>query len=899
MNKRFLLMLTIFLPVFFVGEEVFADSYWGTGGSSVTGGVSSGNPVTHYDCYSMPMCPHWIRTTIEDFSSIISDKRYTGSYSDFSVCTDSSINTDGYVVFSGKSYNGLYYLHNFLVEKVNPTKSSHTYLEPSNLLSMSMQDPADMTYGELLNEILGRSGLPESQIAFFCGGMLAEDDPSEPEPEPDPEPDPDPVVPESPCGSSTTVNVEQKNSSNKKVYNTWTSSLIYAKPEDTIEYAYSYCAGVQSQAFDTVTTRDGGHGCSDSTNTNMDFSAAIAWNNFYKISQPGKNWQKDYAIGSIVSATDDGSYTIVSNDVGNTLSSTITSSSPSSASSSNDGVHTWSIVCSYDCECGNCSGSEDENCQDSCNCACEPEEHEHTNNYYSYSYSGPVSETVQVRIPYNYILTDGSVTIGSEVVYAGETISLEDASVMVSPKYSNTLLETYATKTQSATATLYALWFSNTASYGGGNVQGSDFCSYYENSGQCVAIENLTTSRELNKDSNLSGTSESFFSGTYAVFDIPAGYKMCLGFEVSLAESSSNPDSNSSNGNKYISTIECRTIAKKPTFQVWGGSIYLNGSTTLFAADKNNLYNNFASYNATGYGYSGKSTTPVRRFGSWVELSIAAADGVNVGNLASGAAAGYSKRAEESCSIREDWRYVDCFDANPGGAKSLIDSYDHLTIPNDSFGTAPDKDAESSIKTNILSENIDASQAKTVSNSVDLSDTSSYNSPVKTDAKEVRRTHSNGNLTISASTALPQKTTHIISVDGDLTIASNLIYDQSTYVSSSQIPQYIIYAKGDINISCSVAEIDAILISDETIYTCADAGGDDDRARSTQLKIKGALIADKLTLGRTYGASVGKYSEEPAEIIDADPTTYLWGMNEATETPTLTTTYLRELAPRY
>ena len=84
--------------------------------------------------------------------------------------------------------------------------------------------------------------------------------------------------------------------------------------------------------------------------------------------------------------------------------------------------------------------------------------------------------------------------------------------------------------------------------------------------------------------------------------------------------------------------------------------------------------------------------------------------------------------------------------------------------------------------------------------------------------------------------------------------------------------------------------------------TCAD--GDDDinkRERSNQLTINGAIIAGKLLdLKRTYGAAKGVNSGVPAEIINFDPTFYLWGSADAEkqENKEYTTVYTAEVAPR-
>ena len=115
------------------------------------------------------------------------------------------------------------------------------------------------------------------------------------------------------------------------------------------------------------------------------------------------------------------------------------------------------------------------------------------------------------------------------------------------------------------------------------------------------------------------------------------------------------------------------------------------------------------------------------------------------------------------------------------------------------------------------------------------------------------------------------------------------------------MPQIIIYGN-NINIQCGVEEIDAVLIAEGAVRTCADAPENvDAEARSVQLNVRGMIIADKIEPGRTYGTAWGKQSNIPAEAINYDTSTMLWGryMAGAGVSDTLTTVYQHEIAPRY
>ncbi len=670
------------------------------------------------------------------------------------------------------------------------------------------------------------------------------------------------VCPTPTCGEDTSVTVKQKNSSSKiESYNSWTTNKIYAKPSDKIDYIYTYCAGVQSQAFDTVTTKHGSEGCEDTSNTNKDFSDAITWNNYYKVSAPHSYSRTfTYDVGDVTDASSDHSFNVEGSDVGKVLDSTITSSAPISASSSNDGIHTWEEVCSFDCACGN--ANPETGAADTMDCPCPAESFSHDNNYYSKSYtSGPDSESVDVRIPYNYRIDNGKVNIKTDIFFAGETFTLTDAKIDVITAYSETLKETYATKTQSATISLYSYYVTPSGS-----------------TSAAVLMDSATRS-SLNSSSNLEGYTETFFKGkTYSIYDIPAGSNMCLYLVSSIGKSSSNPDSNAAEGT-YTSPTVCKVIYKKPSFQIWGGSLY-TGSSNLKTAYKTNV----SGY----YNYGPNKTDKNTAFGSWVEYAVVYGkdqDSAAATGIASGASSSYSKDSKKPGGSLE-----------PTSAKYCKRA--PLTISNTSC--ASDKITKSGITTSSSVLNsiyglfIDGHSLKSTSNNANLSNASTYN-----EDKRVRYTSAANNTNISASDSLPVGITHVVHSDGTINITSNLTYENTPLTSISQMPQYIIYAK-NINIACNVTRIDGwVIAKDGTIKTCSDGGDDNSSARSKQLVINGPVIAKSVVFGRTYGAASGKNSVVPAEIFNMTPITNLWSEAGASNTPTLHSQYIRELAPRY
>ncbi len=188
------LVASLVFGVILFEQACYAAQYTtgGTGGAPAVGGNGTNNPKTHYDCTSkagMDMCPHWIKVPTNIFASMIEDGRMNGTYDNFSVCTDGTRNTDGYVVFAGKFYNGLYYLHNINSGNIpNPTKISRTHLEyydtsrhagsewSNNLEEGNFFDDYTTdglyTYEDLMNKVMGNLGATEKDLAFFCEGMV-------------------------------------------------------------------------------------------------------------------------------------------------------------------------------------------------------------------------------------------------------------------------------------------------------------------------------------------------------------------------------------------------------------------------------------------------------------------------------------------------------------------------------------------------------------------------------------------------------------------------------------------------------------------------------------------------------------------------------------------------------
>ncbi len=176
--------------------------------------------------------------------------------------------------------------------------------------------------------------------------------------------------------------------------------------------------------------------------------------------------------------------------------------------------------------------------------------------------------------------------------------------------------------------------------------------------------------------------------------------------------------------------------------------------------------------------------------------------------------------------------------------------------------------------------------------------------------------------------------TSVIHADGTLVIGTNIAYGniyqqywnqpvspaglcyEDTYNSISEIPQSIFIAK-KIIIKDYVTHIDSWLIADE-IITCDPISGWNASVNikdvnshncDKQLTVNGPVMAKDLKLYRTYGTGfeyssnhqyVTSYQKAtPAEYFTMSPEVYLWSFNQAQRYSQATTTYARELAPRY
>ena len=469
-----------------------------------------------------------------------------------------------------------------------------------------------------------------------------------------------------------------------------------------------------------------------------------------------------------------------------------------------------------------------------------------------------------VHVPYNF---ENNVSVGmGDTVYAGDKVSLASTKAITKKKYNNKNRQTYATVSPNTKIKIATYVSDSNNSVSLKEISGSslNLCNSFSGD-NCNTIENKE-GIQINTDNRVDGGSFTVSGSSVNVPDVAAGKYFCVAAAVYPYKS------DGAGSTSWAAQSTCRQIAKRPSFQVWGGSLYIAGSAKTSTATKNNLAN------VNGWGYTVSGGNKSRVFGSWVELGIIS-NGV-VEGLASGAALGNTAD-------------------NIGGDNSAVNDYCKSRVPLSfsNFNNLPDKCPAGQQTAPAGVFNDGSTRKKLVEYVINNVSTS----------KEEK----DGNISVGARTINPG-VTHVIRATGNVTITGDIKYDNNNkdkkYTNLSQIPKLIIYAK-DIIINCNVTQVDAILIAEGNVNTCPSENYNSS-TNAKRLKINGMILANSLTLNRTYGAGTGTNSKEPAEIINYDTSTVLWLNYKITSTENgggatknddtkLSTTYIHELAPRY
>ena len=688
-------------------------------------------------------------------------------------------------------------------------------------------------------------------------------------------------------GSSST-NIKVKNTSVSK-YNKDNQTVVYAKPGtvdnhtgDTLTYTAYYSAGAQSganyrpQLVEIGKNGSWGNACGNN-NTLLTLSALFNqcksgnenfWNNAFSVTK--ENFKAGgapidytgYNIGSSTGETNGKSnnHTVIPQEVGSALIEHAVTNRDYAVKTT---PKSYTIGLSSD----KSSGKVDITSLDS---------------------------AAEARIPYNFKNTphkpnkpsdnpdgdsDDNVddNDNGKIVYAGEEDTFE-FTIDVKPRNNPETNGTYATIVDKAK------WRLGLCIGASCNKPDDDDTKYtYSQEWGGTPSDRLNTNYKLEGETGIKKSSLNI-----NIPDLTAGSRICVVAEVFPKTSGSPLNWNNTNydGTWDRSPKSCYTVAKRPSIQVWSGNVYSRANLVTDTAIKNNL----ADYSQYSYVAKVTSNQPAIAFGSWGELGVVSNGSID--GFGSGASMGYaSNNGELSPNPLKDNQASTTPD--PGGSKKKsFCNRIPLTIPNASCtGSGPAGGLTSAVGITKA-----ASDKESI---VDL---------LASGDSTANHTHSSSSMILNKAiigSTIENSNTKVFSAESDITITADggdLDYLNSTYLTYSQMPKLIIYSKTNINISCDINRIDALLIANDTVNTCADSDNINSQKNSRQLFINGAIIAKRLIANRTYGAATGANSIVPAEIINFDPTLYQFGSSaEADDDATgrLDITYTHELAPRF
>ena len=552
------------------------------------------------------------------------------------------------------------------------------------------------------------------------------------------------------------------------------------------------------------------------------------------------------------------------------------------------------------------------------------------------------TSTASVKIPYNYKIkvTANETDNNIRNVIAGTSLSLNMKLNVLTRK--NSLVQTgaYSTHTKPTTYRIYQWYVAadtsinsiksslGTAITGGGG--------YYNRN-------------DIGAGKTVIAKSDSQVSITDAISNISAninidrnisiGTKVCIAASVFPADSHNNPSSadtglldqtqaltsNTAGAYYYISEPTCYTVSKKPSFAVKGSGLY------AYAGAESSLMRRTIG---NGENYD---------FNSWSEYSIVSSK--NILGVGSGASY-WGGTKESSVSGGRACYFSSLTIANESCRENKVGE----TLLSDSQASSPQSLKEQIMTRYVSSTN---SAGKTLKDykgkTIDLTGTCVYNSssgryeaPAGANfdclSNGTKISYSSGNLTVSGGSTLTNycmsaaltdydSRTSVIYVKGTLTIDANFyygeklnngtcLYHNQVYESMHKMPQQIIIAN-KVVFNQRVTNYDGWVIAD-TVETCNVSATDKNNGISAnscnqQLTFNGPVITRYLHLYRTYGGGSNStvwsvYDNNnnnkgivaaPAEIFNIGPETYLWSYQQATRYSQAFTTYQRELPVRY
>ncbi|MDO4967253.1 MAG: hypothetical protein Q4E70_00585 [Candidatus Saccharibacteria bacterium] len=588
---------------------------------------------------------------------------------------------------------------------------------------------------------------------------------------------------------------------------------------------------------------------------------------------------------------------------------------------------------------------------------------------------GNKTKKATVYTPFNYTTSVESTVDAGDVVFQGGGIDVNYKWFVNPRSNNNTSSFPYATITPDNTEIKLVEFLLKPGYYNvGGNDRSPDDIETYFKNNNVNGVEKfniIDIKGQQNKEGRYAGSSDGAnYTRTIPDNDEYVGYTYCVAmsfypsdshnFVTGNAEAQTKRGGGESTpmdaGDLYnISGASCRTIAKKPNFQVWNGSIYTQGEIVTSTSKK---------MTNSGFGsYSGNST---HIFGSWVDYAIVTGNEYIYG-ISSGAVLGYNNSRYNL--------------SGGGGVARNGTTYTNInpeTISNNGginyIGNGK-VNASASINTN-LQRLQSRYQEKAKTFAYDSSE-GAYGSQamINTASTGMQYVYYNGNVNLSnigiRGSSNPNQTTRregsnliktlgdgkndntlVFYINGDLTINQNIClgtgcsddptklstYNTISTDASAKLPQIIIFAN-NVYITQEVNRVDAwLIVPNGTIDTCKGFSiGNNLAARDAKqrydsfggncdktLVVNGPVYASNIFLKRTAGNNHGfapddtttdvldrsigntgnstdanKGSVAPAEIFNLRADAYIWAYHQAERYSEAVVTYTRELAPRY
>lgn len=581
---------------------------------------------------------------------------------------------------------------------------------------------------------------------------------------------------------------------------------------------------------------------------------------------------------------------------------------------------------------------------------------------------GIVRKKASVYVPYNYSTLTSSSMSDNGVLFQGANAEYK-FTWKVEPRENDKLSDfEYATVTPPNTEVKMVefLYHPDNKKVEGNKFTKDDPATFFKKKGAIVTNSKTIKTGNQNPNGLYDGKKTSKkMTSVVPDNDEWVGYKYCVAVGIFPSDSHDDvngPGSNNSLEMQYtygkgamdagsywnVSGATCRTISKKPSLQVWNGSIYTNGAVNTYVSQK-----------IVNAKLGSDINAPKDLFGSWTDYALIV--GKDINGMVSGATLGFNNS-----------RYDLSGNGGQPDSSDTDEKLNPLTIANqNTFGNSG---INASTAVNMNLERLRSRYSEKASNLANNETNTGSQSAIISSKTGLQFVYHNGNLKTSVlairhSGAAPNQTTYrdrngnLIKGLGDgkndntlvIYIKGNLIIDNNICLgdgckgtgmqlidyglnrktnSAAKLPQVLIFAD-NISIAENVTRVDAWLIAqDGEINTCAEhtpnsvvakdarqrfADGNCDKT----LMINGPIYAYDLVLPRTAGATHGYSpsnpsdvlyrqfgavgnandanlgSATPAEIFNLRADVYLWAYNQAQRYSEAIVTYKRELAPRY